>query len=123
MPKEFSRMERVAELIQRKLALLIQQELKDPRLSAFITIADVVVSRDLSHAKIYVTSFDKKVDVQEAVKVLQKAAGFLRKMLGHGLKLKKIPELHFVYDVSLVEANRLTKLINDAIAKDSEPKS
>ena len=55
MPKEFSRTLRVGEQIQRQLATIIQHEMKDPRLSGMVTVADVEVSRDLTHARVYVS--------------------------------------------------------------------
>lgn len=121
MPKEFSRAERVAQLIQRKLAHLIQREVKDPRLASFITVSDVEVSSDLSHAKVYISCLNSSDDeVKQTLEILKKASGYLRTKLGKDLKLRLTPELHFHYDSSITYGNRLSKLIDDAVAEDEQ---
>ena len=95
MAKEFSRTQRIGDQMQRELALLIQREIKDPRLG-LVTITAVDVSRDLSHAKIFITIMGQDDD-QEAVKgnlrILNDAAGFLRMQLGKSMKLRTVPQL------------------------------
>ena len=72
MPKDFNRTRRVAEQMQRDLALLIQQEIKDPRLG-MVTVSGVDVSRDLSLAKVYVTVMGENPDIELTLDILQKA--------------------------------------------------
>lgn len=121
MPKEFSRTERVAELIQRKMANIIHREVKDPRLASFITVSGVDVSSDLSHAKVYISCLNSdEQEVQQTLKILKKAAGYLRTMLGKDLKMRHVPELHFIHDNSIEYGNRLSKLIDDAMAQDKK---
>lgn len=84
MAQEYSRTQRVADQIQRELASLIQREVKDPRVG-MATVSAVEVSRDLSHAKVFVTIFNGSEDEQEiieSVKALNSASGFLRSQLG-----------------------------------------
>jgi ribosome-binding factor A len=118
MPREFSRTRRVAELLQRELADLIQYEIKDPRVSGMVTIADVKVSRDLAYATIYVTVLDEAPKKMETVSVLNKAAGFLRSALAQRVSLRTMPRLRFVYDTSVETGARLSQLIDQAIAGD-----
>ena len=80
MPREFSRASRIADQIQRDLSDLIRQELKDPRVG-LVTITAVEVTRDLSHAKVYVTSLAEAESANRAWRRLQHAAGFLRSQL------------------------------------------
>lgn len=120
MPNEFSRTERVNELVKRQLAKLIQKEVKDPRISKFVTVSAVSVSNDLSHARIYISMFSEdETDIQKTMQGLEKAKGFLRKKLGQEIKLRITPELHFHYDNSVVEGNRLSKIIDDAVSQES----
>lgn len=105
------RMDRVAQLMQRKLAQLIQQEIKDPRLPSLITISAVVVTKDLGHAKVYFTSFND--NAEETQSILNAAAGYLRTALARTLSIRTIPQLHFVYDNSIEYARHLTRLIKD----------
>ncbi len=118
MPKDFSRTERVADQIQRIVATLIQHDVKDPRMPSFVTISTVKVTSDFSYAKIYITVLgdDKQRDV--ALDILRHAAGYLRKELGRRVKLRKTPELQFVYDTSIEYADRLSNLINEVAPKD-----
>lgn len=118
---EFSRVDRVAELIQRTLAELIQKEIKDPRLQGFVTISAVKVSRDLSYAKVYFTVFNG--DPATAQAVLNNAASFLRAALAKSVTLRIAPQLNFVHDVSLEYGNRLSRLIDEVNNTDAEPES
>ena len=118
MVQEFSRTQRVGGQIQRELAQIIQQELRDPRLG-FVTISAVEVSKDMTHAKVYITFMDPDQDVGETLKILKKASGFLRRMLGKRIQLRVIPDLHFVYDSSIDEGMRISALL-DAVAAERE---
>jgi len=117
MPKEFERTRRVAEQIQRELAVLIQQELKDPRLG-MLTISAVQVSKDMSTAKVFVTVFNEEQDRKKTLEALQHAAGFLQHELGRQLSLRSIPKLRFVYDESIVRGAKLSALIDKAVKED-----
>ena len=114
--KEFNRADRVGAQMQRELALLLRDEAKDPRLSE-VTIQEVRVTRDLSHAKVYFTVLDKD-EAPWFTEILGHAAGFLRRRLGQIMKLRTIPELHLVYDKSIEEGQRLSALIEKAVASD-----
>jgi len=117
MPREFPRTRRVGEQLQRELAGLIREEMHDPRLG-MISVSAVQVSRDLSHAKVYISVLGTAEQAQESLAVLKHAAGFLRHKLGKLLHIRVIPELHFFHDRSLEEGARMDALINRAIAAD-----
>ncbi len=117
MPKEFPRTRRVGEQIQRELAALIHDELKDPRLG-MVSISSVHVSRDLGHAKVHVSVLGNADQTRESLEVLNHAAGFLRHKLGKLMHIRVIPALRFYHDRSLEEGARLGALINEAIASD-----
>ena len=119
MPRGFSRATRLADQIQRDLADLIRLEVRDPRVG-LVTITTVEVTRDLSHAQVFVTSLAETA-AAESVKALTHAAGFLRSRLAQSLRLRTIPELHFVYDASVERGVRLSKLIDEAVQSGSGP--
>lgn len=122
MAQEYSRTQRVADQIQRELAALIQREVKDPRVGV-ATVSAVEVSRDLSHAKVFVTVLNGGEDQQEiteSVKALNNASGFLRSQLGQRMKLRIVPTLRFHFDDSLSRGNYLSNLIDQARASDPE---
>jgi ribosome-binding factor A len=118
MAKEFSRSDRVAEQIQRELADLLQFEVKDPRIG-MVTITEVEVSGDMSHAKIYYSAAEGTKELQIG---LEKSAGFLRTQLSKRLLLRTVPQLHFVYDASIDRGMRLSKLIDEALAPETPVK-
>lgn len=117
MPRDFSRTLRVADQIQRELADLVQNEIKDPRVRQ-ITITAVEVTRDYSYAKVFYTTLCNKEENVLVEKGLEHAKGFLRTHLAHRMKLRITPQLHFVFDASVERGVRLSKLIDDAIAQD-----
>ncbi len=122
MAREFSRTHRVAEQLQRDLAQLIQQEVRDPRLG-LVTVNDVKVSRDLCYADIYVTVMGKeetKEAIATTIKILNSAAGFLRGRVAKLIKLRIVPQLRFHYDSSVSRGNYLSSLINKAVSEDRQ---
>jgi ribosome-binding factor A len=114
MPRDHSRTLRVAEQIQRELAELIRLELKDPRVG-MVTLTDVEVSADYAHAKVFFTTLGTSDQIAAATAGLNHAAGFLRHELGRRIKLRGIPELHFIYDESVERGVRLSRLIDEAV--------
>ncbi len=116
MPREFNRSERVAGQIRRELAQLIQQEIKDPEIG-FISLSDVEVTRDLSHAKVFITVFEtEKAEI--TLSALRRAAGYLRHRLGQEMRMRSVPELHFHHDASVEAGIHMDGLIGAALAAD-----
>lgn len=115
MPADFPRARRVGEQIRQELADILWREMKDPRVSG-VTITAVEANPDLEHAKVYFSLLTGKPD--EATRVLQKAAGFLRTELSRRMRLRSVPQLHFQFDESLERGNRISHLIDEAIAED-----
>ena len=119
MRTESNRPRRVAGLLQKELAILIQQELADPRVKD-ITLTAVEMSRDLSNARVFITSMSGAESAKEAVGALNKAASFLRKHLRGRLDLRGVPNLKFVYDESVERGANLSALIDRARREDQE---
>lgn len=116
MPREFKRSERVAGQLRRELAQLIQQEVKDPAIG-FISLSDVEVTRDLSHAKVFITVFESD-KAESTLTALKGAAGYLRRRLAQEMRMRSIPELHFHHDASVETGQRMDSLIDAARASD-----
>jgi ribosome-binding factor A len=117
--KEFSRTARIADFLKRELGSFIQKELRDPRLG-MVSVIDAQVSRDLSHAKIYVTVMGKDTaeEAKESLAVLNKAAGFLRSQVAKINNARTTPQLRFYYDTSINRGQHISKLIQDAVEAD-----
>ena len=118
-PREFRRADRVSGQLRRELAQLIQMEVKDPDIG-FISVSDVEVSRDLAHANVYVTVFNEE-QATTTLKALRRAAGFLRSRLGGEMRMRNVPELHFLHDASVETGHRMDRLIEQAVAADTAP--
>ena len=115
---EFGREERVGAEIRRELAVLLRDEARDPRLTR-VTVQEVRVVRDLSHAKVYFTVLDNS-QAKATEAALNKAAAFLRRRLAESMNLRTVPRLAFVYDKSIETGKRLSSLIDQAVAKDGK---
>ncbi|WP_010487555.1 30S ribosome-binding factor RbfA [Pseudomonas sp. S9] len=118
-----SRAQRIGDQMQRELAQLILREVKDPRVSGLVTVTAVEVSRDASHAKVFVTVMGAEIDaesIRQSVKVLNDASGFLRMQLGKAMKLRSVPNLRFHYDESVIRGAQLSALIERAVTEDRQ---
>ena len=109
MDAHFKRTDRVAEQIQKILAVLIHKELKDPRLG-MVTINEVRVSKDLAYAEVFFTVFPDE-RAEEAGQLLGNASSFLRKLLARQLTTRITPKLRFSYDASLVQGEKITRAL------------
>ncbi|OTA17907.1 ribosome-binding factor A [Xenorhabdus vietnamensis] len=125
MAREFSRTQRVAQEMQKEIAIILQREVKDPRIG-MATVSGVEVSRDLAYAKVFVTFLNVLVEehdsdmVKEGIKALNEASGFIRSLLGKAMRLRVIPELTFSYDSSLVEGMRMSNLVSNVVKNDEK---
>ena len=119
MAKEFSRSRRVADLIQRELAVLIQRYIQDGDFG-LITVSSVDISPDLKNAKVYFTCLDNKATVEEITDGLNELNGQFRHELSQSIIMRSVPRLRFEFDQNLDRANRLTALI-ESLHSDKGP--
>jgi len=118
MPKEYGRNRRVADLIQRELAVALQRDMADTPLR-FVTVSSVDVSPDLKYAKVFVTSLSDDLDRDAVVGELNEQAGHYRHQLAKTLTMRTVPRLKFVFDYSVERGTRLSALI-DSVSKGTE---
>lgn len=107
------RVEKVSSLIRREISQMLISGIKDDRVGAgMVSITHVDVSKDLQHAKIFISIYgneDAKSDTMEGLKA---CTGFVRRELGHRIRLRHTPEIRFIQDSSLEQGDRLIDLIN-----------
>lgn len=115
MPKTYSRLQRIEDVIQAALAEIMRTNAKELQ-CGMTTITSVKVSADLSSAKVYVSVLEDE-KAKEIITALNKMAKFLRYELAHTVELRITPELKFYYDDSVVRGSRISSLINDAFKK------
>jgi ribosome-binding factor A len=116
MPKEFSRIRRIDELIQRELSEHIRREIHITG-SGMLTVSEVKTSPDIKNATIYISILGNKLSHDEIIADLTKAAGFLRHCLSQSVTIRQVPRLKFLHDTKMEDANNLSALINSAINK------
>ena len=119
MKRTSQRAHRVGDQIQRELADLLKNDVKDPRVGP-VTVTAVDVTADLSHATIRFTHLAGRENAEAAVSALTRTAGFLRSELSRRLNLYSVPQLHFAYDDSIESGMRMSQLIDEAIAEDKK---
>ncbi|WP_312913324.1 30S ribosome-binding factor RbfA [Stenotrophomonas sp.] len=111
MPKTFHRTDRVSAQIRRDLGTLVHAAVREYGLPS-VSVSDVEVTRDMAHAKVFVTALMPERSA-EAVKGLRELAVELRMSLARAMKLRHVPELHFHYDDSVDRGERIDKLLRD----------
>ena len=104
------RINRITSDIKLCLSELLR-EVKDPRVSKLLSIVKVDVSSDLSYATVYISAIEGYEQTVASVKALKGAAGCLRRELGAGLSLRKVPELRFVADDSIEQSANISRII------------
>ena len=116
MPKSFHRTDRVAAQLRRELGTLVHDAVRETGLPS-VSVSDVEISRDLAHAKVFVTALMPERS-EEAVKGLRAMAREIRMELARAMKLRHVPELHFHYDESVDRGERIDTLLRDVRASD-----
>jgi len=111
VPKTFHRTDRVSAQIRRDLGTLVHAAVREYGLPS-VSVSDVEVTRDMAHAKVFVTALMPERSA-EAVKGLRELAVELRMSLARAMKLRHVPELHFHYDDSVDRGERIDKLLRD----------
>jgi ribosome-binding factor A len=106
------RQERLAEQIKEEVSMIIAGEVEDPRVGT-VTVTDARLTPDLRYAKIYVTVLGSEQEIDESLAALKHAAGFIRTQLGAVLRMRRTPELHFVYDNTTEAATRIERILSE----------
>ncbi|MBM7038345.1 ribosome-binding factor A [Vibrio sp. qd031] len=122
MSKEFSRTQRVAQQLQKELAVIVQREVRDSRIG-MVTVSDVEVSRDLAYATVFVTFLCVGEQTPEScLAALKEHEVMVRMALGKRIRLRLTPEVKFVYDETLVEGMRMSNLVSEVVSNDAQKK-
>ena len=111
------RAERVGEQMKQEIMDIVYNKVKDPRVG-FLTITDVELTNDLSHAKVYLTVLGSNKEIDNTFKALEKAKGFIKSELGSRMRLRIIPDLTFEYDKSIEYGNKIERMIQDLHKED-----
>ena len=105
------RPERVAHLMRREVADILENRLRDPRLGAMVSVTDVEVTHDLSFGRVFVSVHGSEEEQVSTLSTLNSAAGFVRRELGPRLGLREVPEIRFMRDDSLERGARVDTIL------------
>lgn len=119
MATEHRRSDRVAEAIREEVATFLAEDAKDPRITGMVTVTGVEITRDLRHAKVFVSVMGSDTDRASTFEGLASAAGHLRSRVGRALRLRLAPEIVFRADESVAHAARIEDLL--ARIKEAQP--
>jgi ribosome-binding factor A len=111
MPQH-QRSDRVAAAIREEVANFLAEGVKDPRVTALVTVTGVEMTRDLRHAKVFVSIMGEDSQRASTIEGLTSVQGFLRSRLARSLSLRVAPEVQFVMDESVARAARIETLLN-----------
>jgi ribosome-binding factor A len=106
------RTDRVDELLRQEIGAILAREVADPRIG-FATVTDVETTRDLSHAKVWVSVIGDTAERRETLAALDRAMGFVRRELGVRLHLRRIPALHVELDASMEHGTRVLQILDE----------
>lgn len=115
----FDRTQRVSEEVKRELASIIR-DLKDPRLPQMVSVVNVNVTKDFKFAKAYISILGSDSEKAAGIEALKSAAGFIRREIGHRVKLRFTPEFSFVLDTSIEYGAHISKVLADIERKDAD---
>jgi ribosome-binding factor A len=111
------RNKRLSELLKKEISDILLKEVKDPRIG-FVSVIDVELSRDLRHAKVYVSVYGDELERKDTMDGLEKANGYIRKLVGERIKIHHTPEILFKYDNSIEHGVHISEIIKKINKKD-----
>jgi ribosome-binding factor A len=112
-----NRQRRLGELLKQEISDMVLREIKDPRIG-FVSITSVILTADLRHAKVLVSVFGSERERTASLAGLRSATGFIKRELGHRLRLKYVPDITIVYDDSIEQGTRIVSLIDSVVKKE-----
>ena len=112
-----NRIIRISEEIRKEVSDIILNDLKDPRISGMISITKASVTKDMRYAKIYFSVLGGPEDKKHILEGLKNAAGFIRKEIGHRMKLRYIPEMIFEVDDSIEYGFKISNILKQITPK------
>lgn len=114
------RAQRVGEEIKREVSDILRNEIKDPRAAGLISVTDVDVTRDLRHARIFISVFGSDEEQQGTFLALSRAAGFIRTEVGRRIRLRHTPEISFHLDRSIAYGAHINQILKDINVAEGE---
>jgi len=120
--RRFRRSDRVSGELLHEVSAIIRNDMKDPRLGAFVSLIKVALNNDLKRATIYVSVYGSEEDKKSTLEALKSGAGFVRSLIGKRMRIRFAPEINFVLDDSIEYSARINKKLKEVLTEpDDEP--
>ena len=103
--------DKIDSLLLKEISMILSQDLNDPKLG-FATVSEVRTAPDLSVARVYVSFLGKNYKKRDGLETLRRSKGFIKSLLAKRLKMRKIPDLTFIVDETIDQAQRIDEIIN-----------
>lgn len=104
---------RIAQEMKKTIGVIISSEIKDPRISPMTSVMKVELTRDLKYAKVYVSVYDKEEVKKSTIEALTHAQGYIKKLLGERIDMRRMPSIKFVLDDSIDASINIAKILKD----------
>ncbi|NLP37935.1 MAG: 30S ribosome-binding factor RbfA [Firmicutes bacterium] len=114
------RAQRVSQELKKEISDILRNEVKDPRITGLISVTSVDVTKDLSHAKIFVSVFGSEEEQEATLAALKKATGFVRSLVGSRIRLRHVPELSFQLDHSIAYGAHINQVLREIRQEDDD---
>ena len=115
-----SRIERIEAELAKQIAIAISDGIKDPRVKGLISVSRVGVESELSDARVYVSSLGADGEEEKVIQGLDSAQGYIKSKLRKTMRLRAMPELHFVYDDSIAYGIYMNQRLSEIVKKDED---
>lgn len=111
---------RINEEIKKEISNIIRNDIKDPRLSAMVSITNVDVTKDLRYAKVFVSIFGSNESKEESMQALKSSAGYIRREVGNRINLRYTPQVMFELDNSIENGMHIEKILHEIKEKSAD---
>lgn len=109
-----NRVDKLDSLFQKEISSIIQFDLNDPKIG-FATVSEVIISKDLSYAKVYVSFLGKNYKKRDGIEALKRSKGYIKSELAKRINIRKIPDLVFEVDDTIDKVERIQEIVNKSV--------
>ncbi len=118
--RRFRRSDRLSEELLKEVSAIIRSDMKDPRIGNFVSLTRVTLNNNLHRANVYVSVFGPDSEKNDTIKALRHATGYVRRLIGKRMRIRKAPEITFIMDDSIEYSARIDAKLKEALPDPGE---